>query len=140
MLRRTQINFVFVLFSFAFNLNTPGGWKGPCIYLKSTDGFAPRQFECDRELSFMCKWSGEQILSLTAAIWKLTCGFFSGINCPSGYSSLGHISDGISCYSVLPDEVELTPTMCDVPDIDELRHPVSPHSAYFTEAIIGEMT
>ncbi len=89
------------------------------MYLKATESFAPRQSECDRELAYFCKWSG--------------------VTCPPNYSTLGHISDGTSCFNVLETPVAVSPEMCDEPTLDELRHPASPDNKYFTEQIFDVM-
>ncbi len=64
---------------------------------------------------------------------------FVGVECPTGYSTLGHLSSGTSCYDVLPDKAPVSPDMCFVADTDELRHPASPDSKYFTEQMLAQM-
>ena len=47
-------------FDFGFNSRTE--WTGPCVYLKTSVSYAPRESECDREISYFCRWNSELTL------------------------------------------------------------------------------
>jgi len=94
-------------------------FKGPCVFLKASVTYAPRDVECDEKLAFFCQWNG--------------------LRCPSGYEQLGHLSDGGRCFSVLSAAVSpSSEQMCDDPD-DELRRPALPDSRYYAEQVMTRM-
>ncbi|TRY78752.1 hypothetical protein TCAL_06219, partial [Tigriopus californicus] len=85
-------------YDFAFDGRTH--WKGPCLFLKASVGYVTRDTKCRQEAAFFCKWQG--------------------LECPPGYWTLGHISDGTRCYSIMNEEKNLAQDLCDDPK-DELR-------------------
>ena len=121
---------------FAFGYPPIKVWNGPCLFVKATSGYVTRDSNCNKENTFFCKWRGN---FHTRLVLEGSFYYFTGLECPTGYQTYGHASDGQRCWKLSTEHSNLTHDVCDVPGIDRIRSLALLDDLYTTEAFLFDV-